>query len=116
MNQTAPSSGSRRHPGVYVALALLAVLTAACEAVVLFFVFFGYSTTCNEAATGAEVRAGELAILVVLAVAAVPWALAAALIKPRRGVMVAGVLALSPALIALLVGLDPDTWRGSFCF
>ncbi|HET7385219.1 MAG TPA: hypothetical protein VFJ19_00985 [Nocardioidaceae bacterium] len=104
------------HPVGWAALGLVA---AAYFVVVLgatLLTMFGYSTTCNDAPSAAQVAHGQLALLAVVGIAAVPWAVATALVRRRLRLVLAGLIALSPVLVALVAGLDSDAWRGSFCF
>ena len=81
-----------------------------------FVIWFGDSTTCGDPASAAQVRHGQRDLLLLIGVALAPWAAAVLRVRRRGRVVVAALVCVSPALAALVVGLRPETWRGSFCF
>ncbi len=97
-------------------LVLASLVAAAAVGATTLLVLFGYSTTCGRAPTPADIWAGQRALLLLVGAALAPWAVATALVRRRRRVVVAGLVAAAPAVLALLLGLGPDLWRGSFCF
>jgi hypothetical protein len=115
-HDTTTQSDSRRVAGAWVALVLAAIVTIAAICVVDFFVMWGQSSTCNEAPDPDDVRAGQLTLLGVLAIAALPWGLGCLMARRRTPVLVCGLIAVAPAALFLLNGLSTDAWVGGFCF
>jgi hypothetical protein len=117
--QTSPPAPTRWrgwHPAAWFVLAAVAIAYAVGVAAVTFLAAWGLSTTCGEAPTAEQVRDGRLGMLAIAGVGLAPWGLAAIFVRPRARLVVAGLFAVAPALVALVAGLDPDFWRGSFCF
>jgi len=110
------TSAPRWSGGAWVLLCLSVAVYATVLTVVTLVVIWGASTTCEQTPTTQEVWQGQRALLVLLLLAATPWALLASLSKNPVRIVVAGLVASAPALFALVIGLDADTWRGSFCF
>lgn len=104
------------HPAAWFALVAVAVAYAVVVAVATFLTVWGLSTTCSEEPTSQQVWDGRLGMLALVGIALLPWGVATIFVRPRVRVAVAGLLAVSPAMLALVAGLDPEFWRGSFCF
>jgi hypothetical protein len=102
--------------GTWIGLALAAAVTIALTGAVDWLIMFGQSSTCNEAPDPDEVRAGRLALFVVFLVVAAPWAVGTAMSHRRFAIVVAGAVAVTPALVLFLNGLRTDAWVGGFCF
>jgi hypothetical protein len=102
--------------GRWFVTVVLVIIEAVLALAALWLISFGDSTTCGQAASGAEQRAGELHLAVAAGFGLVPWAIAAALGRRRTRIVVSGLLAVSPLLIGLVLGLDRGFWIGSFCF
>jgi hypothetical protein len=102
--------------GVWTALVVAGALEFVVALGALLVINFGNSTTCNGTPTMRNVHAGELSLVVALAVGAVPWAVAVVLSPRRIPLVVAGVLAVSPLLVGMIAGLDPGFWDNGFCF
>jgi hypothetical protein len=115
-HDTTTHSDSRRIAGLWIGLVLAAIATAMSICVVDFLIMWGQSSTCNEAPDPDDVRAGQLALLCVLAVAALPWGLGLLMARRRTPVLVCGLIAVTPAVLFLLGGLSNDAWVGGFCF
>jgi hypothetical protein len=79
-------------------------------------VYFGQAAECNEIADSTTVREGIRSLLIVLAVAAVPWGLALYFTRHRIVVSLAALVALLPVLYAILHGLTPGAWDDGWCF
>jgi hypothetical protein len=92
------------------------VIEAVLALAALWLISFGDATTCGEAASAADQRAGELHLAVAAGFGLVPWAIAAVLGRRRTRIVVSGLLAVSPLLLGLFLGLDRSFWVGSFCF
>ncbi|NUR07905.1 MAG: hypothetical protein HOQ22_18650 [Nocardioidaceae bacterium] len=113
---TSTEPARRWHPLAWVALvaATAAVLVPTLGATWLVLAFGG--STCNEPPTADEVWEGQGSLLVILALAGLPWALLATFLRPRVRFVVPGLVCIAAPLVCLVLGLDHDFWRGSFCF
>jgi hypothetical protein len=113
-NRTGPSHGA----GLWLWAGLLAaaLVTAALGVVADWLVMFGHSSTCYDAPDPDEVRSGRIALTLVLAASALPWALGTLMGRRRVVVVVCGLVAVAPAFVLLLNGLRTDAWVGGFCF
>jgi hypothetical protein len=83
--------------------------------------FYGYvasavvNATCREPPAPADVLQGRHRLLVLMAVALAPWLLAAVWIRPRRRLVISGLICTTPAAIYYLVSFH--FWHGGgFCF
>jgi hypothetical protein len=103
-------------PWLWVGLLAAALVTAAVGVVADWLVMFGHSSTCYDPPDPDEVRSGQIALTVVLAASALPWALGALVGRRRVVVVVCGLVAVAPAFVLLLNGLRTDAWVGGFCF
>lgn len=109
-------TGHRTSLVTWAGLTVAVVATIAVTGVADWFVMFGQSSTCYDPPDPDEVRAGRIALATVVAVAAAPWALGAVMSRHRVAVVVAGVVAVGPAILVFLNGLRTDAWVGGFCF
>jgi hypothetical protein len=100
----------------WAGLVAAVLLEAALALAACLFISFGASTTCGQPAGRDEVVAGETGLLVAVAIGLAPWLLSLLAARHRVRLIVAGCLAVSPLLVALVAGLDPEFWVGSFCF
>ena len=100
----------------WAALVGAAVASFFVATISVVLTIFSYQTTCGNAATSADMAAGQRALAILALVAIAPWAYATYRSTHRRRLGVAGALAVSPTLLALLFAFDPETWVGSWCF
>jgi hypothetical protein len=111
-----PATEQRWHPGAWIALLLATGVVAAISLVATWFVVAFGGSTCNEAPTPSEVWEGQSALLVIIGLTALPWGLLAFFVRPRGRVVAAGLVCVAAPVLCLVLGLNPDFWRGSFCF
>jgi hypothetical protein len=99
---------------------LLVIVAVAAEAFVALlatlFIRWGASASCGDPASMSNVREGDIALIVVLCVGLVPWAVAMLVSPQRRRLGVAGALAVSPLIYGVVAGLAPQFWTDSWCF
>ena len=100
----------------WAGLLAAAVASVIVTAISAALTIFSYQTTCGNAATSADMAAGQRALAILALVAIAPWAYATYRSTHRGRLGVAGVLAVSPTLVALFFAFDPETWVGSWCF
>lgn len=79
-------------------------------------VYFGQSAGCGETADAATIHVGMRSLLIVLAVAAAPWALGWILTRHRIIATCAALVALLPISYALGLGLTTGAWDDGWCF
>ena len=103
-------------PAAWILMIALAAAYAVGSLVLTGLAVWGYQTTCGDAPTPSAIREGRLGIAGLAGTLYLPWLLGGAFIRPRTRILVAGVVAVSPAVIALVAGIDPEFWRGSWCF
>jgi hypothetical protein len=99
---------------------LLVIVAGAAEGFVALiatlFIRWGASTSCGDPASMSNVREGEIALILVLCVGLIPWAVAMLVSPQRRRLGVAGALAVSPLIYGMVAGLDPQFWSDGWCF
>jgi hypothetical protein len=102
----------------WLLLVVGALAAAVASGVATLVTVFAVGTTCGTPATVGTLREGQLWLLVVLVVAALPFGLPALLRPGARGRwLTCAVLACLPPLYALLTLTSVDDWTGvSFCF
>ncbi|MEP7035659.1 MAG: hypothetical protein ABI662_09985 [Dermatophilaceae bacterium] len=113
----APLRGRAWPPWAWILLVLTSAVGSVLTTLVTAFEKWGLSSTCNDPPSPDRIHAGERELAVLCAIVLVPWLLAAVWARPRARVVVAGLVCASPAIIAILNGaLNPNAFRGSFCF
>jgi hypothetical protein len=99
-----------------MAVTLLVLVEVFAAWLAMELVRFAASTTCGEPAGQTQMLAGETYLLVATAAGLVPW-LFGAFGSPLPGrTLLAGMIAVSPLLVAIVAGLRPSFWAGDFCF
>jgi hypothetical protein len=106
----------RWHPLAWAALLVSAAGTLVLSLGATWLVVAFGGSTCNEPPTADEVWEGQSSLLVIIALAGLPWAVLAAFVRPRIRFVVAGLVCVAAPAMCLVLGLDHDFWRGSFCF
>jgi hypothetical protein len=114
----ASRTGASHGAGLWLWAGLLtaALVTAGLGLVADWLVMFGHSSTCYDPPDPDEVRSGRIALTLVLAVSALPWALGTLMARRRVVVAVCGLVAVAPAFVLFLNGLRTGAWVGGFCF
>ncbi len=78
-----------------------------------------FGPACSATVTAGRIWEGQQALLGVVLVALLPWAVAASRTRPRSSrrvhLLVAGLICAAPAAVALVVGLDHGIWRAVGC-
>ncbi|GAA3388541.1 hypothetical protein [Cryptosporangium minutisporangium] len=103
-------------PGVWLVVTLLVLVEIWAAWVAMVMVTFVVSSTCSEPAYRTQIIAGEVTLLVAAAAGLVPWIFGAVRSKLPGRTLLAGVIAVSPLLVAVVAGLRPSFWVGEFCF
>jgi hypothetical protein len=111
--QTYPTSWT---PAKWAGLLGAAIASFVVTGIGAALTIFSYQTTCGNAATSADMAAGQRALAILALCAIAPWAFVAYRSRHRRRLGVAGAVGVSPTLIALVFAFDPETWVGSWCF
>src|SRR3954468_10743882 len=102
--------------GIWIVVIVGAAVEACAAGAATLFINWGASTSCGDAATTSNVREGELDLVFAAGVFLVPWGIAM-FISPRRlRLAVAAVAAISPLLIGMVAGLNPQFWTNGWCF
>ena len=99
---------------LYVGSLVFAGLTWVASYVACVFIRFGFSG-CNEVIPD-EARQGQLSLAVVAALAVAAWAGVWWLSGRRVGVAVIGGVAVLPAFVFFVQGLDWQSWGDGWCF
>jgi hypothetical protein len=122
MTTTAPVQQASTPPrgawgwGVWVLVIVGAAVEAVAAIAATLFINWGASTSCGDAATMSNVREGEMDLAFAAGVFLVPWAIAM-FISPRRlRLGVAAAAAISPLLVGMVAGLNPQFWTNGWCF
>jgi hypothetical protein len=114
--QHTPTRWRGWHPAAWIVIVALTAAYAVGSLVLTGLAVWSYQTTCGDAPTPSVIREGRLGIAGLAGMLYLPWLLVAAFIRPRTRIAIAGLLAVSPAVVALVAGVDPEFWRGSWCF
>ena len=99
---------------LYVGSLAFAALTWVVSFFACVFIRFGASG-CNEVIPE-EARQGQLSLAVVAGLAVAVWAGVWWLSRKRAGVAVIGVVAVLPAFVFFVQGLDWQSWGDGWCF
>jgi hypothetical protein len=100
-------------PGVWLAVTLLVLVEMPAAWVAMVWVRFVASTTCGEPAGQTQMLTGETYLLVAAAAGLVPWLFGAFGSRLPGRTLLAGVVAVSPLLVAIVTGLRPSFWVGA---
>ncbi len=114
-----PPARPTARPTARIAVAAAAVVGTASVVAATLVVARVFGPACSATATGQRIWEGQQALLGVVLVALLPWAVAASRTQPRSPrrvrLLVAAMICASPAAAALVVGLDHGIWRTVGC-
>jgi hypothetical protein len=115
MNETAYTAThqpSGMTTGAWIAIAVCTVvLTVPAD----LFIHLVFTSSCSQPAEPADVLTGQIATLVVLLVAALPWLVAVPLSRNSGNGTLIGLFALLPAIAFAVYGLNDGAWTSTLC-
>ena len=106
-------------PGARTALAAGALIGTAVAGTATLVTARVFGAACSPHESAGRIWAGQQALLGIVLVAVLPWAVAASRTQPRSRrrvrLLAAGLVCAAPAAAALVVGLDHGIWRALGC-
>jgi hypothetical protein len=80
------------------------------------FILLAFTENCSQPPDPIDVLHGQIAMLVVLLVAALPWMVMLPLSRNRGHGLLIGLVALLPAIGFVIHGYTDGAWTSSICF
>jgi hypothetical protein len=96
--------------------ALLVVGQGVCVLVAAAWIWLGGAAVCHCPPDLSDIASARRGLAVLTAVAVGPWLLASLWVRPRVPVVMAGVLASSPAWFAFFTTLNEANYRLNWCY
>jgi hypothetical protein len=97
-------------------LSLLVVGQGVCVLATAALIWLGGASVCQDAPDLSDMASARRGLAIVTTVAIGPWLLAAVWVRPRVLVVMAGVLASSPAWFAFFTTLNEASYRLNWCY
>jgi hypothetical protein len=112
----APEPGRGWSLAAWVMLALLVVGQGVCVLVTAAWIWLGGAAVCQDPPDLSDMASAQRGLAVLTAVAVGPWLLASVWVRPRVLMVLAGVLASSPAWFAFFTTLNEAGYRLNWCY